>query len=50
MTWTLSAGPTTIHYTISLTPKGQWHEVGTVAVPGGQEQRIFEMTLDKAAG
>ena len=47
MSWTLDAGPTKIHYTISLTPKGQWHEVGMAEVQGARPQQIFEMTLDK---
>jgi hypothetical protein len=50
MSWTLDAGPTQIHYTISLTPKGQWHEVGTATPPGAPPQPVFEMTLDKVTG
>jgi hypothetical protein len=49
MTWSLPAGPRTLHYTISLNPKGQWHEVGTAATQGGPEQQLFEMTLDKVS-
>lgn len=47
MTWSLAAGPTTIRYTIHLTPKGQWHEIGTAAMSGAPAQQVFEMTLDK---
>jgi hypothetical protein len=48
MTWSLPAGPrTVIQYTISLNPKGQWHETGAMTVQGQAEQSIFEMTLDK---
>jgi hypothetical protein len=49
LTWALAAGPATIRYTIRLTPKGQWHELGMAVVPGAPEQQVFEMTLDKAA-
>jgi hypothetical protein len=50
LVWTLEAGPAKIRYTISITPQGQWHEVGVVSPPGAPEQQIFEMTLDRNGG
>lgn len=50
MTWSLPAGGpgAVIRYTISLNPKGQWHEVGMMTGQGQAEQQMFEMTLDKS--
>lgn len=49
MTWSLPARPSAvIRYTISLNPKGQWHEIGTMTGQGQAGQQMFEMTLDKS--
>jgi hypothetical protein len=38
----------TIRYTITVTPKGQWHELGERSGDGGKTfAKFFEMTLDR---
>lgn len=38
----------TVRYTISLTPQGEWHEVGHASRDGGATwHRFFEMTLQR---
>jgi len=36
-----------IRYTINLTDKGQWHEIGEFSRDGAQWMKFFEMTLVK---
>lgn len=46
--WYLEAPQSKIKYTITLNEKGQWHEIGEIAM-GENWYKIFEMTLDKVS-
>lgn len=45
-TWTIPAGPTTMHYKATVND-GTWHEVGTRVLPNGKSVKFFEMTLQR---
>lgn len=47
-TWQMApGGGVTIDYTMTLTDKGEWHEVGEAIVPGRGKSKFLEMTLKK---
>lgn len=47
MQWTLDLPRGQTRYTISLTPNGQWHEVGEFSLDGKDWRKTFEMTLTR---
>ncbi len=44
--WEIKAGPTTIHYTATISDD-TWHEVGVRKLPNGKSVDFFEMTLKR---
>ncbi|NDJ14417.1 MAG: hypothetical protein EBY17_25020 [Acidobacteriia bacterium] len=47
MQWTLDLPRGQTRYTISLTPNGQWYEVGEFSLDGKEWRKTFEMTLTR---
>jgi hypothetical protein len=45
--WTMTLPQGTMRYTISLTEKGEWFEVGEFSRDGNNWSKFFEMTLAK---
>jgi hypothetical protein len=41
---------TQVRYTVTMTEKGEWHEIGDFSPDGKAWTRFFEMTLTKAKG
>lgn len=47
--WELKPSPgVTVKFTMKLTDKGEWNEIGEVTVPGRSPMKILEMTLAKS--
>lgn len=46
--WFIERGPAKIRYETRL-EEGRWHETGFVAMPGREEMKFFEMTLERIA-
>lgn len=44
--WEIKAGPTTIHYTATISDD-TWHEIGVRKLPNGKSVNFFEMTLKR---
>lgn len=48
MQWSLDLPRGKTRYTITLTPSGEWHEVGEFSLDGKDWRKTFEMTLTRA--